>query len=61
MAAHEQKHTPSSRTKQEEQGRLGEDAIRRKQQNPNEAVGDTMEDRPDMPQTPPRSGVKQAK
>lgn len=36
-------------SKPEKQGRLSEAEIRRKQQNPNEAVGDQMEDRPRVP------------
>ncbi len=38
----------NSESKPEEQGRLSEAEIRRKQQNPNEAVGDEMEDHPPM-------------
>lgn len=37
-----------SQTRQEEQGRLGQDEIRRRQQNPNEAVGQEFEREPEM-------------
>lgn len=43
---------PNPESKPEQQGRLSESEIRRKQQNPNEAVGDQMQDRPRVPKTP---------
>lgn len=61
MADDKPKTPKNPQSKPEEQGRLGKSEIRRKQANPNEAVGDQMEDRPDMPQTPPRTGAKQIK
>ncbi len=55
-------NTPKNpQSKPEEQGRLGETEVRRKQQNPNEAVGDQMEDRPNMPEMPDRTGAKQVR
>lgn len=45
-----------AQTHREEQGRLGEDEIRRRQQNPNEAVGQEFEREPQMGESRPQQG-----
>lgn len=52
------KNPKNPQSKPEEQGRLGETEVRRKQQNPNEAVGDQMENRPRTPSMPSPTGVQ---
>ncbi len=51
---------PNPESKPEQQGRLSESEIRRKQQNPNEAVGDQMQDRPRVPKTPTKPDAPDA-
>ncbi|MCB9527228.1 MAG: hypothetical protein R3F65_03965 [bacterium] len=51
-----------AQTHREEQGRLGEDEIRRRQQNPNEAVGQEFEREPEMGVgRPQKDGPKQVR